>query len=310
MADLEDVKAFLAVAEAGSFSGAALAMATSKSVASRRVARLEDDLGTRLFTRSSKGITPTEAGEALRTRADSAFGELAEALHDAAQSSGELTGLLRINAPLALGTAHLAGFLVDFMRDHPKLKLDVSFTNRRVDILAEGFDLAVRIGGLPDSTLVARRIAPMRIGVVASPDYLEKFGTPTRPRDLAGHDCIVYGVPGGDLWRFRGNNRLASIRVTGRIRSDNAQTMLTAAIAGIGIAAMPTFILAEAIERGALVPLLTRFPMIEQGLFAVRPPGPPPAKTRAFIDMLVARRGDLLRSCSGPGLPVSGPISA
>ena len=291
MTDLEDVKAFLAVAEAGSFSSAALAMATSKSVVSRRVARLEDGLGTRLFTRGSKGVTATEAGEALRRRAESAFGELAEALHDAARRTGELTGVLRITAPIAFGTAHLAGFLVDFMRNHPKLKLDVSFTNRRVDILADGFDLAVRMGALPDSTLVARRIAPMRIGIAASPDYLKKFGTPTRPRSLAGHDCIVYGVPGGDLWRFRGSDRLVSIRVTGRIRSDNAETILAAALAGMGIVAMPTFILAGAIKRGTLVPILTTFPMIEQGLFAVRPPGPPPTKTRAFIDALVARFG-------------------
>lgn len=291
MADLEDVKSFLAVAEAGSFSGAALTLATSKSVVSRRVARLEDELGTRLFTRSSKGITPTEAGEALRKRADSAFGELAEALNDAAQHTGELAGTLRVTAPIAFGNAHLGGFLVDFMREHPKLKLDASYTNGRVDILAEGFDVAVRMGALPDSTLVAKRIAPMRVAVAASPDYLAKSGTPTRPRDLAAHDCIIYGVPGGDLWRFRGKDRVTSIRASGRIRSDNAETILAAALAGMGIVALPTFVLAEAVRSGSLMPLLTAFPIIEQALFAVRPPGPPPAKTRAFIDALSARFG-------------------
>lgn len=291
MTDLDDVKAFLAVAEAGSFSGAAVEMATSKSVVSRRVARLEEGLGTRLFTRSSKGITPTEAGEALRSRAGSAFGELAEALRDAARSTGELTGVLRITAPIAFGTAHLAEFLVDFMRDHPKLKLDASFTNRRIDILADGFDVAVRMGALPDSTLIARRIAPMRISVAASPNYLAKVNAPKRPGDLTAHDCIIYGVPGGDLWRFRGKDRVTSIRVAGRMRSDNAETIVAAAIAGMGIVALPTFVLAGAIERGALIPLLTTFPMIEQALFAVRPPGPPPAKTRAFIDALAARFG-------------------
>lgn len=291
MVDLDDVKAFLAVAEAGSVSGAALAMATSKSVLSRRVARLEDDLGARLFTRSSKGITPTEAGEALLARAAHAFEELSEALNDAAQRSGELTGLLRVTAPIAFGNAHLGGFLVDFMRDHPKLRLDASYTNGRADILAEGFDVAVRMGALPDSTLVARRIAPMRVAVAASPDYLAKYGAPVRPRDLAAHECITYGVPEGDLWRFRGKDRVTSIRVTGRIRLDNAETILAAARAGMGIVALPTFVLAEALRSGALVPLLTMFPMIEQALFAVRPPGPPPAKTRAFIDALAIRFG-------------------
>ena len=291
MADLDDVKAFLAVAEAKGFSRAADAMATSKSVVSRRVARLEADLGTRLVTRSSKGVVPTEAGEALRLRARGAFEALDEALQTAAQRAGDLTGVLRITAPIAFGTAHLSGFLADFMRNHPRLKLDVSFADQRIDILAEGFDVAVRMGTLPDSTLVARHIAPLRVAVLASPDYLARHGTPMRPRDLAAHDCIVYGVTEGDLWRFREGDRFTSIRITGRFRSDNAGAILAAALAGVGIAGLPTFMLGDAIGSGALVPLLTDFPVAEQGLFAMRPPGPPPAKTRAFIDALAARFG-------------------
>lgn len=286
---LDDLRAFLAVADSGSFTSAALEMTTAKSVVSRRVTRLEKFLGTSLFVRSSKGVTTTDTGTALRKRAADAFSELNDALLDAAQRSGELTGLLRITAPIALGNAHLADFIADFMRRHPKLRLDASFTNRKADILADGYDVAVRMGALKDSILVARRIAPMRICIVASPDYILKCGAPTSPRDLAQHECIIYGIPGGDIWRFQSASRVNSVRVAGRIRSDNANTNMASAIAGLGIAAMPKFIVGDAIRRGSLIPLLTGFPVIEQGIFAVRQPGPANANTRAFIDALAKR---------------------
>jgi DNA-binding transcriptional LysR family regulator len=289
--DLGDVKAFLAVARAGSFSRAAEELATAKSVVSRRVTRLEGDLGTRLFTRSSKGVVPTEEGEALRVQAGGAFEQLDDALQSAARRTGELTGVLRITAPVAFGTAHLSSFLSDFMREHPRLSIDASFSDRRVDILADGVDVAVRMGALPDSTLVARRIAPLRLAVLASPDYLARNGTPSRPRELLAHDCIVYGMPDGDLWRFREGERSTSVRITGRFRSDNPASILAAALAGLGIAGLPTFMLGDAIATGALTPLLTAFPIAEEALFALRPPGPPAAKTRAFIDALANRFG-------------------
>lgn len=289
--DYDDVKTFVAVAEAGGLSRAAHRLATSKSVVSRRLARLEADLGTRLLTRSNRGVVVTEAGEALRRRALSAFDELDGALQEAAQSEDDLTGLLRITAPVAFGTGHLAPLLVELLGAHPRLKLDLSLSDRRVDILAEGFDVAVRMGSLPDSSLVARRIGPLRLSVLASPAYLARRGAPTRPRDLAEHDCIVYTVPDGDIWRFREGSRFTSVRVTGRFRSDSPDAMRAAAIAGHGIAGLPTFMLGTAIADGSLVPCLTSFPIAEAGLYAIRPPGPAPAKTRAFIEALVARFG-------------------
>lgn len=289
--DYDDVKTFLAVAEAGGLSRAAHRLATSKSVVSRRIVRLEDDLGTRLLTRSNRGAVVTEAGEALRLRARSAFDELDGALLDAAQIREELTGLLRITAPIAFGTSHLAPLLTDLMEAHSRLRIDLSLSDRRVDILAEGFDVAVRMGSLPDSTLVARRIAPLRLAVLASPAYLAQRGAPARPRDLAEHDCIVYTVPDGDIWRFRDGGRFTSVRVAGRFRSDNPEAMRAAAVAGHGIAGLPTFMLGTAIADGELVPVLTDYPVAEAGLYAVRPPGIAPAKTRAFIDALAARFG-------------------
>ena len=186
----------------GWLSRAAHRLSTSKSVVSRRIARLEAEVGTRLLTRSARGIMLTEAGQALRLRAGSAFDELDGALLEAASSQEELTGLLRITAPIAFGTTHLAPLLTEFMGTHPRLRVDLSLGDRRVDILAEGFDVAVRMGALPDSTLIARRIAPLRLAVLASPDYLVRHGVPGRPRDLVDHDCIVYTVPDGDIWRF------------------------------------------------------------------------------------------------------------
>lgn len=289
--DLEDVKALLAVAEAGGFSRAAEQMSVSKSVVSRRVSRLEQDLGARLLTRSNRGVVMTEAGEALRSRARQAFDELDEALGEAAQHEGELAGLLRVTAPISFGAAHLSALVAEFMIAHPKLSLDISYSDRQVDILAERFDVAVRMGTLIDSTLVARRIAPLRVAVLASPGYLAAHGTPQRPRDLSAHECIVYSVPDGDLWRFRDGERLTSVRIAGRLRSDNSEAMREAAIAGVGIAGLPTFMLGNAVATGALVPLLTAFPVAERALFAVRPPGPAPAKTRAFIEALVTRFG-------------------
>ena len=289
--DYDDVKIFLAVAQAGGLSRAAHRLATSKSVVSRRLARLEDDLGTRLLTRGSRGVVVTEAGEALRLRARSAFDELDGALQEAAQSEEELSGLLRVTAPVAFGTSHLAPLLVELMDAHPRLKLDLSLSDRRADILAEGFDVAVRMGSLPDSSLVARRIGPLRLAVLASPAYLARRGTPTRPRDLADHDCIVYTMPDGDVWRFKEGNHFTSVRVTGRFGSDSPEAMRAAAAAGHGIAGLPTFMLGTAIFDGTLVPILSAFPIAEAGLYAIRPPGAAPAKTRAFIEALVARFG-------------------
>ena len=289
--DYDDVKCFLAVAMAGGLSQAAQRLATSKSVVSRRIARLEDEVGARLLTRNARGVTLTEAGEALRRRAGSAFEELDGALADAGGSHAELTGPLRITAPIAFGTAHLAPMLIGFMDAHPKLRVDLSLGDRRADILAEGFDVAVRMGSLPDSTLVARRIAPLRLAVLASPAYLDRHGTPARPRDLADHDCIVYTVSDGDIWRFREGERFTSVRVRGRFRSDSPEAMRAAAVAGHGIAGLPTYLLGDALAQGALVRLLSDYPVAEAGLYAVRPPGPPPAKTRAFIDALAARFG-------------------
>lgn len=291
MADLDDIKAFLKVAETGGFSRAAEQLRVSKSVMSRRIGRLEDELSVRLLTRSTRGVMLTDAGAALEARSRRALDDLDGALQDAGQTDGRLSGVLRLSAPISFGSAHLAAMLADFMAVHDRLHVDVSFTDRRVDILAEGYDIAVRMGTLADSSLIARRIGPLGVAIVASPAYLARTGPPLRPRELATHQCIVNSAPGADLWRFKDGDRFTSVRIRGRIRADNADAIREAAIAGLGIAGLPAFMLGDAIERGALVPILTEFPVEDRGLYVLRPPGPAPNKTRAFIDAMVERFG-------------------
>jgi DNA-binding transcriptional LysR family regulator len=205
-----------------------------------------------------------------------------------------VVGTLRLAAPLSFGVAHLAPALARFATDHPRIALDVAYGDRSVDLVAERFDAAVRIGALPDSSLVARRLALVRLVPVASPAYLARRGAPERPEDLAHHDCLVYsaGPGGGETWRFRTGRGFVSVRPHGRFRADNGEALVAAALEGLGVAVLPTFLAGEALRSGALAPLLAPFPMPEFGLHVVRPPGgPAPARLHALIDFLAARFG-------------------
>jgi DNA-binding transcriptional LysR family regulator len=182
--------------------------------------------------------------------------------------------------------------LVELARQYPRLEIDASFTDRMVDLVAERFDVAIRIGQLPDSTMVARRIAPVRSVVVASPDYLETAGRPRTPSDLARHNCLIYATSSGDDWRFRIGNRWTQIHVGGRFRSDNGETLVQWAVAGLGICNAPSFLVDDAISDGKLERLFEDFAAPEYGMFAVRPSGAnPPARVRVLIDSLIERFG-------------------
>jgi DNA-binding transcriptional LysR family regulator len=175
---------------------------------------------------------------------------------------------------------------------HAKLKIEVSYSDRIVDLIGERFDAAIRIGTLPDSSLVARRIAPVRSVLVASPDYLARHGRPTTPGDLAGHECLIYTGRRVAEWQFLAGKRSISIRPAGRLRSDSGEAILQWAIAGLGIAEGPSFLVSEAIERGTLEPLLLDYARPEHGIHVVRPPGSyVPGKVRLLIDTLVERFG-------------------
>jgi DNA-binding transcriptional LysR family regulator len=287
--DIVDVLAFVRVAETGSFARAAERMALSKPVLSRRVARLERQLGARLLVRTARGAHPTEIGQAYFARAANILAELDAAAEDVAEAVTVIAGPIRVSAPLSFGITHLAPALADFAAAHPRVELDVAFEDRFVDLAGGGYDLAVRIGRLADSALIARRIAPVRAVIVASPDYLKRRGRPGSPADLAGHDVLLYA---GEQWRFRVGADWETVRVAPRMRSNNGEMLRAAAEAGLGICRLPSFIAAPALASGTLEPLLRDFAMEEGALHAVMPPGRAiTARVRALADFLVARFG-------------------
>jgi DNA-binding transcriptional LysR family regulator len=287
--DLLDVLAFVRVVETGSFARAAERMALSKPVLSRRVARLEERLGARLLTRTARGAQPTQVGQAYYERAAAILADLEAAQEVVAQAVTQVAGPIRLSAPLSFGVAHLAPVLAEFAGLHPAVELDIEFEDRNVDLVGGGYDLAIRIGNLADSALVARRIAPVRKHAIASPAYLAAHGTPQRPADLGGHQALVYG---NEQWRFRVGGRWEAVRVRARMRTNNGEMLRAAAQAGLGICLLPSFIAAPAIEDGSVEVILRDFPLEEGALHAVMPPGRAvTARVRALVDFLVERFG-------------------
>lgn len=290
MLDLEDIRTFVEVVEVGGFGRAGQRMNLSKSMVSRRVSRLEAELGAQLLSRTTRGVAVTEAGLEFKERADRVLAELEAARDDLAQRGEEVIGALRISAPLSFGMNHLAPVLAELATLHPKLQIDAAYSDRYVDLIGERYDVALRIGSLPDSSLVARKIAPIRVAVVASPGWVEKNGMPQRPEDLEGCEAVMQA---NEVWRFQDGRRAVTVRPEGRFRADAGPAILAAAVAGLGVAALPTFLAGHSIEQGELVPLLLDYPMPEAGLYVVRPPPAShmPAKVKALTELLLERFG-------------------
>lgn len=287
--DLVDVLAFVRVVETGSFARAAERMGLSKPVLSRRVARLEERLGARLLTRNARGAVPTGVGQAYYERASAILADLEAAQEVVAEAVTQIAGPIRLSAPLSFGVAHLAPALAEFATLHPAVELDIEFEDRNVDLVGGGYDLAVRIGRLADSSLIARRIAPVRRHAIASPAYLEVYGRPERPADLADHAILLYG---NEQWRFRVGERWETVRVSPRMRANNGEMLRAAAQAGLGICILPSFIAAPALGDGSVEPVLLDFPLEEGALHSVMAPGRAvTARVRALVDFLVERFG-------------------
>ena len=291
--DLVDVLAFVRVVETGAFARAAERMDISKSILSRRVARLEEQLGAKLLTRTAQGAQPTDIGQAYYARAANILTELEAAQEIVSDAVTQVAGPIRLTAPLSFGTQYLAPALAEFARSHPRVELDVSLNDRTVDLISGGFDMAVRIGNLPDSSLVARKIAPVRGLVLASPSYLEERGRPVHPRELANHDLLFYAnIPTYEQWRFRIGNSWEHVKGHARFRADNGELLREAACAGLGIVILPSFIASPSIQAGKLEPILRDFPLQAVGLHLVMPPGrASTARIRALIDFLSQRFG-------------------
>lgn len=289
MPELDDIRVFTEVVDSGSLTRAGLRLGMSKSMISRRLARLEAELGAPLLARSTRGLSLTEAGADFRPYAERMVGELQSA-RDALSRQGEATGRLRVAAPLSFGASHLGAVLAELALRHPRLEISSSYSDRVTDLVAEGFDAAVRLGTLADSRLIARRIAPMHAVLVASPDYLARRGLPRTPADLADHDAIPHGDA---IWRFRRGSQSFTHRPRGRFVADSGPAELAGVVAGLGIAVMPMFLAGPALAGGEIVQVLAEYEIPPAGMYVVRPPpaDPTPHKVRALIEIMLEKFG-------------------
>ncbi|WP_108661295.1 LysR family transcriptional regulator [Acuticoccus kandeliae] len=286
--DLDDLRAFVEVANAGGLTAASRRIGVSKSVLSRRLTRIEAALAARLINRTTRGVALTEAGEAFKTHAErmlAAFEDGRNAVHE---RGAAVTGRLRVSASISFGITHLAPVLAELALRHPQLEIHASYTDRIVDLIGERFDAAIRIGALRDSSLIARRVAPIRAALVASPAYLADHPRPATLTDLRAHAAIVQE---NAVWRFSDGRRETQFTPPARFVTDSGHAILAAVLAGVGIAYLPLFLCAEAIASGALETLLPDLQPPDSGLFVVRPPpaGRTPPNVAALTNLLVER---------------------
>lgn len=288
---LSEMEAFVKVVDHGGFTGAAERMGISKSAVSKNVAALENRLGARLLNRTTRRVGPTEIGLNYYERAKKVLSDAgaADEMVTAMQSSPR--GELKISMPVSFGQRFMAGAISEFLAQHPDVSIDTRLNDSFVDLIADGYDLAVRIGTLPDSSLRARKVASTRPMIVASPEYLKAYGRPKKLDDLSGHMLLYYSVlSSGHYWKLlskSGEERL--IKSGGRLSANNGDVLKDAAVNGLGIAVLPCFFLKDDLDSGSLVPILEEFTQPELGIYVVYPPGlyiQP--KTRAFIDYLSA----------------------
>jgi DNA-binding transcriptional LysR family regulator len=293
---LEGIEAFVTVVDAGSFSAAAERLGIAKSMVSRRVGELESRLGAQLLHRTTRRLSLTESGRDFYERATRLLIDLDEAEQSVVSGQAALRGRLRLAAPLSFGVLHLAEALDEFALLHPELKLDIHLDDRQINLVEEGFDLAVRIGQLQDSSLVARPLAPIHFVLCASPAYLERHGEPRHPKDLSTHQGLVYGnLPESQQWCFIGRDGEEVVAHPSlRLRANNGDLLLRAAVDGLGIIMMPTFIGYQSLARGELVPLLPDWQFRSATLNAVYPSRRHlPVRVRLLIDFLAERFGEV-----------------
>jgi DNA-binding transcriptional LysR family regulator len=297
---IDALHSFLAVASSNSFSQVAKSQAIAVSSVTRKIDWLEAEIGTRLFHRSSRRVMLTDAGEQFVPRARNILAELAQAKDALAALGADPRGPMTITAPTIFGRRHLAQATASFLERYPMIEVDLHVSDTLVDLAEQRVDVAIRIGVLPDSDLVATRLATLRPLVVASPAYLARRGRPATPQELVGHDCITVATPAlaGPAWRFAGLNRGAALPVRGKLRTDDKDCALQAALAGIGVAHLASWVVWEDIVAGRLVPLFpdaaSPEPQSLPAIHAVRMPGrSSEAKARLFIAHLREVIGDV-----------------
>ncbi len=288
----EELRTFVRVVEAGNISRAAERMNIAKSAVSRRITYLEERLGVALFRRTTRQLNLTESGHSFYERAVRILCDLEEAELAVSQAHATLSGVLRVAVPLSFGLLHLGPAITDFAKTHPHVQFDLDFNDRHVDLLQEGFDLAIRIATLADSSFIARRLSTVNSVVCASPTYLEQRGVPTTPNDLEQHACLVYSnLSEPQSWRYRdAAGAVGRVKVPVALKANNGDFLRIAAVAGHGIVMQPTFIVYKSVEQGELVPLLTNYRWPAVNAYALYPQTRHlSGRVRAFVDFLGKR---------------------
>lgn len=290
--DLEAWAVFAKVAEAGSFARAASELGLSKATVSKTIARLEDRLDERLFHRTSRRLSLTETGRALSMRAAKLLADAEAVEAEALAQSATPRGRVRIAAPMSFGLEHVAPALPDFFAAYPAISIDLHLSDQAVDLVGGGFDLALRIAALPDSSMMARRLCQIRRLLVGAPSYFATRGRPSHPHELTGHSCLGYSyLPSGDAWQFVGiAGEAHTVAVTGPLRANNADALMASLRAGIGIAVQPEFVVWRDLEEGHLEAAMSDWSAPPIALNIVTPPGGPrPLKVTALIEFLIRR---------------------
>lgn len=294
MNEFSQIRTFVTLVECHSISSTAEKMDVAVSAVSRRLKELESTLGVQLMQRTTRKMHITEAGEKFYQRCCRLLDDLEEAKREASNAAVDLSGTLKIATPLSFGVAHLSPAIAAFMHLHPEIRVNLDMSDRRIDLVEEGLDLAIRIGRLEDSTLMARKLASVKHVVCASPDFLNKYGVPKTPQDLSSMPALCYGnlnQPG--TWQYQDKeNKTANVKVPIRMRATNGDALVDAAIAGLGILCEPSFIVHGAVERGELMPVLTDIQWYAMNIYMVYPQSKHvPVRVRAFMDFLIYRFG-------------------
>ena len=289
MDKFQEMRTFAAVVDAGSFVKAAQALDSSKAAVSRYVSELESRLGVRLLHRTTRRLSLTEEGRVFHGHCRELLAGIEAAEAEVSARTGEARGLVKVSAPVTFGVRHLAPLWGEFRALHPQVQLDITLADRVVDLVEEGYDLAIRIATLPSSTLVSRQLATTRMVLCASPGYLKEHGTPAHPADLAHHAVIAYSYwSTGDEWHFAGPTGPVSVTTRPCMHTNSGDTCRAMALADQGVILQPTFMVGEDLATGALVELLPEFRSLELGIYAVYPTRKHvPRKVRVLIEFLV-----------------------
>ena len=294
MNKLQAMQAFVAVVDHQGFHAASGSLPFSRAAVSKYVAELEQSLGGRLLNRTTRRVSLTEAGRAYYERCREILGAVEEADCVVTGMTATPTGTLRVNAPMSFGIRQMGPLVATFRQRYPEIQVDLVLADRMVDMVEEGFDVTLRIARPADSSLVARRVAPCRFVVVAAPAYLEAAGRPETPGDLRHHECLIYSyAPSPRSWRFGAKGSEIVVEVNGALSANNGDMLCEAAMAGVGVAILPTFIVCDALRAGSLVTLLEDFPVEPVNIYAVYPSARfLSTKVRLWIDLLVEMLGD------------------